>query len=685
MSSGLAFQPVNTPATFMGGKIYSYRRNWLSLSGDQLIFDIVYGNVIDLESCPIQDGFPRPLTFSLTDKLALDAAMREFIACRIVEKCCALESDYAFYSNIFPVIKPDGSARIILNLKELNKCIAFSHFKMDTIRDVLNLIFPSCFFMTVDFKHAYYSVYVTPNQRKWLRFIWNNEHYQFTSLPQGLTSAPRLFTKLLKPVFTHLRKLGMLVSCYIDDCIFIAASQEDLLQNVTYALRLFDSLGLTVNMSKSVLVPVQVIHFLGVILDSVTMTITLPAEKVAKIKTLGATLLRRDVSSIQDLASFIGQVVFAGIAVPQAPLRYKYLEIVRNMALIRSKGNYKATVCLDAHATDLIAWWVNHLHLQRQSLCSSFPDFELQTDASLSGWGATLGLAVTSGHWDHVELDHINCLELKAVLLGLKALCKDFRDVHVRLRSDNMTTIACIDRCGSTKISLLDIVAQIFEWASMRNITISAEYIKGCDNVVADRESRVKNFDSEWQLDPLVFRKLCRLFFLPDSDLFATRINTQLSRFVSWKPDPDACHTNAFTLSWTKGLNYAFPPFSIIGRVLKKIQEDKATLLVVLPLWPTQTWFPTALQLLVAEPVLLPRECVFLPQSPALVHPMADKLRLAAMVLSGDLLKVREFHLKLRSFSLDHGEMAQNNNMGLISRDGCHFVSRGVLIHFTHL
>ena len=104
MSSGLAFQPVNTPATFMGGKIYSYRRNWLSLSGDQLIFDIVYGNVIDLESCPIQDGFPRPLTFSLTDKLALDAAMREFIACRIVEKCCALESDYAFYSNIFPVM-----------------------------------------------------------------------------------------------------------------------------------------------------------------------------------------------------------------------------------------------------------------------------------------------------------------------------------------------------------------------------------------------------------------------------------------------------------------------------------------------------------------------------------------------------------------------------------------------------
>ena len=383
--------------------------------------------------------------------------------------------------------------------------------------------------------------------------------------------------------------------------------------------------------------------------------------------------------------SFIGQVGFAGIAVPQALLRYKYLEIVHNMALIRSKGNYMATVYLDAHARDLISWWINNLHFQSQSLWSSPPDIELQTDASLSGWGAKLGHAVTGGHWDHVELDHINCLELKAVLLSLKALCKDFSNIHVRLRSDNMATIACIDRCGSTKISLLTIVTQIFEWANMRNITISAEHIKGCENVVADQESRVQNFDSEWKLDPLVFRKVCHLFFLPDCDLFATRINTQLPRFVSWKPDPDALHTNAFTLSWSEGLNYAFPPFSIIGRVLKKIQVDKATLLIILPLWPTQPWFPTALQLLVAEPVLLPRECVFLPQDPALTHPLSNKLRLAAMVLSGDLLKIRDFRRNLQNFYLNHGEVVHNNNMGLISRDGCHFVSRGVLIHFNHL
>lgn len=140
--------------------------------------------------------------------------MREFIKCGIVEECSNTIGDQGFYSTIFPVIKRDGSTRVILNLKDLNTYVTFAHFKMETIKDVLQLISPSCFFMTIDFKHAYFSVHVKPEHRKWLRFLWKNNHYQFTSLPQGLSSTPRLFTKLLKPALAYLRKLGILVSCY---------------------------------------------------------------------------------------------------------------------------------------------------------------------------------------------------------------------------------------------------------------------------------------------------------------------------------------------------------------------------------------------------------------------------------------------------------------------------------------
>ena len=243
------------------------------------------------------------------------------------------------------------------------------------------------------------------------------------------------------------------------------------------------------------------------------------------------SLLSKSKSTIHNLASFIGLIVFAGVAVPQAPIKYKCLKNIRNMALFHSKGDYNAIISLDNHARELIEWWMINIGSQKKAIKATQPDDEVNTDASLTGWGARLGAAVTGGHWDFMELDHINCLELKAVLLGLKSLCKDFKDTHIRLRSDNMTTIACIDWCGSTKISLLNIVEQIFVWANMRNITISAEYVRGCANIEADKASRIKNIDLEWMLNQNVFKKLCKTF-TPDLDLFATRINSQLLKYV---------------------------------------------------------------------------------------------------------------------------------------------------------
>ena len=112
-------------------------------------------------------------------------------------------------------------------------------------------------------------------------------------------------------------------------------------------------------------------------------------------------------------------------------------------------------------------------------------------------------------------------MELKAILFGLKSLCKDYSRVHIRLRSDNTTAVACIDRCCSTKVSLNSVVEDIFVWAELRQITLLAQYIKGLDNVVAYSASRVKNSDGEWMLKSSIFRLLCRAFYTPEIDLFA--------------------------------------------------------------------------------------------------------------------------------------------------------------------
>ena len=121
-----------------------------------------------------------------------------------------------------------------------------------------------------------------------------------------------------------------------------------------------------------------------------------------------------------------------------------------------------------------------------------FPQLEMFPDAGLISWGPRMGDTKT-GHWAHKELDHINVLELKAILMGLKSLCRDCKETHIRLRSDNTTAAACIDRGGSTKPNLNVIIEQIFNWAESRGITLSAGHIKGVLNAEADKGSRVKN------------------------------------------------------------------------------------------------------------------------------------------------------------------------------------------------
>ena len=130
-------------------------------------------------------------------------------------------------SSIFTCRKKDGSYRIILNLKQFNKCIPYQHLKMDTLKTVLNLIEKDYFLASLDLTDGYYSVPVARDHRKYLRFLWRGQLYQFTCLPNGLSCCPRKFTELMKLQMTALHKLGHTSSNYIDDLILQGRTYTD--------------------------------------------------------------------------------------------------------------------------------------------------------------------------------------------------------------------------------------------------------------------------------------------------------------------------------------------------------------------------------------------------------------------------------------------------------------------------
>lgn len=116
------------------------------------------------------------------------------------------------------------------------------------------------------------------------------------------------------------------------------------------------------------------------------------------------------------------------------------------------------------------------------------------------------------------------------------------------------------------------------------------------------------NDQTEWKLDPQVLPDSFTLFGRPALDLFATRLNYQLPRYVSWIPDPNAVGVDAFTLDWGTQYNYAFPPFSLIPQVRLNLEEDLPEMVLVAPHWPTQFWFPKLTRQLVQNPVILPSQ-----------------------------------------------------------------------------
>ena len=613
---------------FEAGSIAHCYQEWRKLTSDKQILTTVRGFRIDFLKLPKQKFKPYPVRMNKQDNSKLNEALIEFERCGIIERCPRKKA--AFFSTHFITPKKDGSVRVICNLSRLNDFIEAPHFKMDTIKEAIYLMHEQCFFASIDFKSAYYSVNVDTRDRKDLAFEWQGRVYQYTVLPQGICTAPYKFTKLLKPAFAHLREKGIICLGYIDDTLFIANSQEAIEFAVSEAVALFDKLGLTIHPKKSVFEATHEIEYLGFILNSDNMTVRLTERKCDKIQQLAQQLLNKKHITIRQLSEFIGNVVAADPGVDDAPLFYKDLEILRNELLSLFRGDFDATFTLPQANRQSIQWWVDNVHCLSKHVVIPEPELVVESDASKKGWGGCTTWTSTGGAWTHMEaLEHINVLELQAGFLTLQCFCDSISDKHIRLKMDNTTAVACINKRGSTKAHLFQLCQQIFAWAYERNVLLTAAYLPGRLNILADKESRVHNFDTEWMLQKEIFDDLCSKFGIPEIDLFATRINTQLPVYASWRPDPGSVAVDAFSLCWRNFYAYAFPPFSLIPRCLKKNREEGGTLLMVVPYWPTKAWFP---MLQSHAQMMLPKNCLHLPQKPGRSHPLR-KLQLVACLL----------------------------------------------------
>ena len=632
----------NTVSEFKAGEISKHADEWAKLTSDSIILKHVRGLAIEWDDndVPEQEVVPKPLYFSQDEHKFLESEIERLLEMGVIES--TKHSSGEFISKIFlRPKKQKGKFRLILDLKSLNDDVQYHHFKMDTLETILKLVNKDAYMLSLDLQDAYYSLKIQPSHRKFLRFEYAGQLYQFTCLPNGLSSGPRLFTKILKVPLSFLREMfAMDIAAYIDD-IFLTDKQFDqCLKNGQQAADLFQKLGFVIS-PKSVLTPTQCIEHVGFIIDSINMKVSLPTKKIETILELLDDCLKSEMLSIRLVSKLLGTLEATKPGNRFAQLYTKLLTMAKNEALSESDYEYDDMMILSDEIREDLNWWVQNLRNVYAPIFVGQPDYTIFTDASLSGWGCSFPDEEEKfgGRWNTLEAQmHINVLELLAILYSLRAICSEMSGVHIRIMTDNTTAKLLIQNQGSVRsISCNEITRQIWLWAIERNIWLSSSYIPGVLNEEADDASRNFNDETEWSLSQDKFAEICQILGEPQVDLFASRLNFKVKPFCSWMPDPEATYIDSFSIDWNDVFGYAFPPFALIPAVLQKIQMEGATVLMVVPKWPTKPWFSQFMRMIVSQTVLIPvtHGVLFLPSRPDKVHSMVNRLRLIAAVIRG--------------------------------------------------
>lgn len=551
-----------------------------------------------------------------------------------------------FVSKIFLAKKPNGKKRFILNLKELNKHVFAPHFKMEDARAASRLLQYGNYAATLDLKDAYYLLPIHKDHRKYLRFLFKGFLYEFSCLPFGLASAPYTFTKLMKPIVARLRCNGVTCINYLDDFFILGSSKEECSRNVELVASLLTYLGFIINKQKSSISPETTCRFLGFVFNSIQMSVELPPEKKEKILKWIRFFMSRKKCKISQFAQLLGLLNSACPAVKYGRLYTKVCERAKYLSLQSNKGNYNCFMPISNQVKVELDWWYKNIPFSKNDLKRDEFTLEICTDASLSGWGAFCKNESTYGWWStNDKRNHINYLELQAIFFGLKCFANKFNNCNVLIRTDNTTALAYVNNMGSVQHPKLnDLAGEIWRWCEARRLWILASYISSGENWQADQASRILPAETEWSLNNNIFNCIVQNLGKPNIDLFASVNNHKCDRYVSWLRDPGAEAVDAFTIKWHNLKFYAFPPFSLVLRVIQKIINDQATGILVVPFWQSQAWYPLYFKLIIGKPLFFgPQDNILLCPFSKKAHPLSRSLILVAARLSGKLFRKKEY------------------------------------------
>ncbi|GFR69368.1 reverse transcriptase, partial [Elysia marginata] len=272
--------------------------------------------------------------------------------------------------------------------------------------------------------------------------------------------------------------------------------------------------------------------------------------------------------------------------------------LLRNLyKCLSQRTSWQDILHIDRATGSDLEWWRSTLTVwNARHVAKKCKDLaHITTDASQSGWGATLTMATdhnalskyeAQGFWlRKTDTKSSNCREIKAVLLALLAFLPLAKNKSIQLLSDNISTVAYINFQGGPSQDLTDITVQIWEVILIFNIDLKASHLAGRLNGEADGLSRA-NSRHEWMLHPGLFRYLDIQWGPHTIDRFASMNVTLLPKYNSRYADP-LCRSIDALYQQDRGLENKFvnAPLGLMDAVLQIIETQQATATVVAQKW----------------------------------------------------------------------------------------------------
>lgn len=279
-------------------------------------------------------------------------------------------SDYA--SPVVLVAKKNGSKRLCVDYRLLNRKIIKDRYPLPLIEDQLDRLQDAKVFSTLDLRNGFFHVPVDEPSQRYTAFIVPDGHFEFLKMPFGLCNSPAVFQKFINAAFKDLICDGSVLT-YMDDLIIPSEDYESGLKKLKRVLGVASETGLLVNWKKCMFLQTKV-EFLGHVIENGRVH---PSEK--KIE---AVIDFPKPTNVRQVQSFLGLTGYFRKFVPGYSLIARPLTNLLKMNVPFVFNNEQT----DAFARLKII-------LSSQPILKIYRinvETELHTDASKYGYGAIL-------------------------------------------------------------------------------------------------------------------------------------------------------------------------------------------------------------------------------------------------------------------------------------------------------